>query len=161
MKACTANTCSPYLSNKDGHGKRGTLIAAVRGTKSEDVIRQLMQIPETQRTAVKEVTMDFSDSMYAIVKKVFPNASIVIDCFHMVKRLCDGLDEMHMHFKRKAVSQTKKEERDFNKKKADRAKARAYYRKKHPRKRGENVEDPDFVPMRNSNRTYSPMEILR
>lgn len=131
-----------FLSNKDGHGKRGTLIAAVRGTKSEDVIRQLMRIPEEQRKAVKEVTMDFSDSMSAIVKEAFPHAAIVIDCFHMVKRLCDGLDEMRMRFKRKAVIQTKKEEREFNRKKANRKKARAYYRKKHPGKRGEKRGRP-------------------
>lgn len=131
-----------FLSNKDGHGKRGTLIAAVRGTKSADVIKQLMKISEEQRNAVKEVTMDFSDSMYAIVREAFPNASIVIDCFHIVKRLCDGLDEMRMRFKRKAVSELKKQEREFKKKKANRAKARAYYRKKHPKKRGEKRGRP-------------------
>lgn len=27
-----------FLSNKDGHCKQGTIIAAVRGTKAEDVI---------------------------------------------------------------------------------------------------------------------------
>ena len=144
-----------FLSNKDGHGKRGTLIAAVRGTKSEDVIRQLMQIPGAQREAVKEVTMDFSDSMYTIVREAFPNASIVIDCFHMVKRLCDGLDEMRMRFKRKAVTETKKEEREFNKKKAGRAKARAYYRKKHPRKRGEKRGRPRT----RSNEKFKPVTL--
>lgn len=141
-----------FLSNKDGHGKHGTLIAVVRGTKSEDVIRQLMQIPEEQRQAVKEVTMDFSNSMYAIVKEAFPNASIVIDCFHMIKRLCDGLDEMRMRFKRKAVTETKKEEREFNRKKVSRKKARAYYRKKHPRKRGEKRGRPKL----RSNEKFKP-----
>jgi transposase len=146
------NDLFTFLSNKDGHGKRGTLIAAVRGTKVEDVTGQLMQIPPEQRDAVKEVTMDFSDSMFAIVKAMFPNASIVIDCFHIVKRLCDGLDEMRMRFKRQAVSETKKEEREFNSKKKNRAKARAYYRKKHPRKRGEKRGRPRL----RSNEKYKP-----
>ncbi len=66
-----------FLSNKDGHGKYGTLIAAVRGTKSEDVVKQLMQIPQELREVVKEVTMDFSDSMETIVRQCFPNATIV------------------------------------------------------------------------------------
>ena len=52
-----------FFSDKDGHGKRGTLIAAVRGTKAEDVSRQLMRIPQEKREVVKEVTMDVSDSM--------------------------------------------------------------------------------------------------
>lgn len=137
-----SNDLFTFLSNKDGHGKRGTLIAAVRGTKVSDVVKQLKKIPIAQRNAVEEVTMDFSDSMYAIVKAVFPNASIVIDCFHIVKRLCDGLDEMRMRFKRKATSEVKQAERDFKKKRAVRAKARADYREKHPLKRGEKRGRP-------------------
>lgn len=147
-----SNDLFTFLSNKDGHGKRGTLIAAVRGTKAEDVVKQLMKIPLEQRLAVKEVTMDFSDSMYSIARQVFPNASVVIDCFHIVKRLCDGLDEMRMRSKRQAVSETKKEEREFNNKKKNRAKSRAYYRKKHPRKRGEKRGRPRL----RSNEKFKP-----
>ena len=40
---------------------------------------RLMAIPEEKRLAVKEVTMDCSDSMMGIIKQVFPNAEIVID----------------------------------------------------------------------------------
>jgi hypothetical protein len=150
-----ANDLFTFVSNKDGHGKRGTLIAAVRGTKAEEVSKQLLQIPQEQRNAVKEVTMDFSDSMYTIVKAAFPNAIIVIDCFHIVKRLCDGFDEMRMRFKRQAVSENKKNEREFNRKKAQRAKARAYYRKKHPGKRGEKRGRPGKC----ANRKYVPMTL--
>ena len=141
-----------FLSNKDGHGKHGTLIAAVRGTKSEDVVKQLMQIPQELREVVKEVTMDFSDSLEAIVRQCFPNATIVIDCFHIIKRLCDGMDEMRMRFKRKAVSERKKEEREFNRKKAQRKKARADYRKRHPHKRGEKRGRPRL----RANEKYTP-----
>ena len=147
-----SNDLFTFLSNKDGHGKRGTLIAAVRGTKATDVIKQLMQIPQSDREAVKEVTMDFSDSMYAIVKKSFPNASIVIDCFHIMKRLCDGLDEIRMRFKRSAVSEIKKEEREFKKKLAIRKKARTLYRKNHSKKRGEKRGRPRL----RSNEKFTP-----
>ena len=33
-----------FLSNKEGHGKKGTLIAAVRGTKASEVAAILMKI---------------------------------------------------------------------------------------------------------------------
>ena len=33
-----------FLSNKEGHGKKGTLIAAVRGTKASEVVAILMKI---------------------------------------------------------------------------------------------------------------------
>lgn len=126
-----------FLSNKDGHGKKGTLIAAIRGTKASVVVEYLMKIPEDKRLAVKEVTMDYSDSMYSIVTQVFPNADIVIDCFHVMKNQLDGLDAIRMRFKRKAISEQSKEKKEFNKKMKVRRKARARYRKAHPRKAGE------------------------
>ena len=69
------------LSNKAGHGKKGTV-----------------DIPASELGKVKEITMDFSDSMYNIAKQCFPNADIVIDCFHIVQRLCGGLEEMRLKF---------------------------------------------------------------
>ena len=74
------------LSNKAGHCKQGTIVSIVKGTKAEDIIEVLMQIPEEERLKVKEVTMDLSSSMRAIISAVFHNAIIVLDCFHVLKR---------------------------------------------------------------------------
>ena len=147
------NDLFTFLSNKEGHGKQGTLIATVRGTKAEEVIKHLMKLPKEQREAVEEVTMDFSDSMYAIVKAVFPNATIVIDCFHIIKRLCDGLDEMRMRFKRKAVTLQNKEKQEFNRLKKLRKKSREYYRKKHPKK---NKKEKRGRPRLRKNEKFKP-----
>ena len=103
-----------FVSNKDGHGKKGTLAAAVRGTKASVAVEVLMRIPEEKRLAVKEMTMDYSDSMYSIVRQAFPNATIVIDCFHVMKNQCDALDSIRMKFKRKAISGQNREKREFN-----------------------------------------------
>ena len=46
-----------FLTNKDGHGRQGTVIAIVRGTKAEDVIKVLLQLPLEERQKVVEVTM--------------------------------------------------------------------------------------------------------
>lgn len=144
-----------FVSNKDGHGKNGTLIAAVRGTKASDVVAILMKIPEEKRLAVKEVTMDYSDSMYSIVTQVFPNATIVIDCFHVMKNQCDALDCIRMKFKRKAISEQNKEKKEFNRKKKERRMARARYRKAHPKKRGEKRGRP----RKRANERYVPTEL--
>jgi transposase len=122
------------LSNKDGHGRRGTVIAAVRGTKASDVIRILMQIPQEKRIEVREVTMDFSDSMYSIVSAVFPNATIVIDCFHIIKRCGDAVEEIRLRSKREAIKDQRKRQAEFRNKLEQRVKQRKYYRKKHPRR---------------------------
>lgn len=144
-----------FLSNKDGHGKKGTLVAAVRGTKASEVVAILMKIPEEKRLAVKEVTMDYSDSMYSIVTQVFPNASIVIDCFHVMKNQCDALDCIRMRFKRKAIAEQSKEKKEFNRKKRERKATRARYRKSHPKKRGEKRGRP----RKRANEKYVPAEL--
>lgn len=121
------------LSNKDGHGKQGSLIAVVRGTTAADVIEQLMQIPEDVRMKVEEVTMDFSDSMYSIVTKVFPKATIVIDCFHIMQRAGEALEEMRLKLKRLAQAEQRKQERQHKARLKRNAAQRRYYRKRHPK----------------------------
>lgn len=96
------------LSNKDGHGKSGTIVAVVHGTKASDVIAQLMKLPQEQRLAVTEVTMDFSDSMMCIVRAVFPNATIIIDCFHIIKRCGEAVEEIRLKEKRNAAKAYRK-----------------------------------------------------
>lgn len=125
-----------FLTNKDGHGRRGSLIAVVKGTTSEEVVKHLMKLSEDKRLAVEEVTMDFSYSMFSIVSQAFPNATIVIDCFHVMMRLGEALEEMRMKMKRQAQSELKREKRLHKKKCEKRRKARLYYRKHHPK----NVE---------------------
>lgn len=148
-----------FLINKDGHGKKGTLIASVRGTKASTVSQVLKELPLEARLAVEEVTMDFSDSMHAIVTECFPNATIVIDCFHIMQRVCDGLGEMRMRFKRKAQSDRKKEEKEFKQKQARRKKARDYYRKRHPLKPGRRKEAKKGRPRIRSNQRFVPQTL--
>ena len=126
------------LSNKDGHGKKGTVIAVVKGTKADTVSSILKRIPLSEREKVTEITMDFSDCMYSIAKQCFPNATIVIDCFHVVQRICESLEEMRLKFKRLAVTEARKEAADFAKNEDRKARLRAQYRKKHPRNKKEH-----------------------
>lgn len=123
-----------FLSNKDGHCKRGSVIAAVRGTKASDVIERLMEIPSEQRNAVKEVTMDFSDSMYQIARTAFPNATIIIDCFHIIKRCIEAVEALRLKEKREAIKLQNKERAEFKLRLEQRAKRRAKYRAAHPKK---------------------------
>lgn len=87
------------LTNKDGHGRQGTVIAMVRGTKAEDVIKVLLQLPLEERQKVVEVTMDLSERMRSIVESVFPNARITLDCFHIMKRCLKSVEERRLRYK--------------------------------------------------------------
>lgn len=126
------------LSNKDRHGRKGSVIAIVKGTKAEVVSKIIKMIPEEARAQVTEITMDFSDSMYSIAKAYFPNATIVIDCFHIVQRLCESLESMRLKFKRLAITENKKAATAFAKEEERKAKKRAYYRKHHKKNPNEN-----------------------
>ena len=59
--------------------KKGALIAMVKGTKVEIVIRILQKIPLKSRKKVKEITLDMAGNIGLIVKKSFLNASQDID----------------------------------------------------------------------------------
>ena len=46
------------LTNQDKHGRKGTIVAIVKGTKAEDVINVLLKIDADKRNQVKEITLD-------------------------------------------------------------------------------------------------------
>jgi DNA-binding cell septation regulator SpoVG len=50
-------------------GKKGALVAMVKGTKAEVVIKILHKIPLEQRNKIKEITLDMAGNMGLIVKK--------------------------------------------------------------------------------------------
>ncbi len=145
-----------FLSNKDGHCKKGTLIAAVKGTTVDEVAKHLDKIPEEKRKQVKEVTMDFSDSMMGIVRKGFPKAEIVIDLFHVMQLYGKkGLDAMRMKLKRANTTEVKRLEREFKKKQERRAKARTRYAKTHKPKKSKNGKRIGRPPKR-KNEKFGP-----
>ena len=59
------------------------LVTVVSVTISEDAISVLQMIDEELRYALKEVTLDLSDSMQKIVWDAFLKAIRVIDRFHI------------------------------------------------------------------------------
>ena len=122
-----------FLTNKDGHCRLGTLIAAVRGTKAEEVLSILLKIPEEQRLRVKEVTADLSESMASIVHQAFPNATLTLDCFHIMKRCNDALEELRLRYRREAQAEQKRLELEHRKRLKRNAAHRRWYRKTTPR----------------------------
>lgn len=152
------------LSNKAGHGKRGTLIAVAKGTRSDSVASVINKISEADRMRVKEITMDFSDSMQRIAETCFPRAKVVIDCFHVIQRLIEGLEEVRLKEKRAAVSDNKRKEVAFRQDEERRAKQRKYYRKRHPKnpkeKRGRKRIKPKAYRPEELSNGDTPVELL-
>ena len=101
-----------------------------------------MQIPEEDRLAVKEVTLDLSSSMKDIVSTVFPNATIVLDCFHVLKRCHDAVEELRLRTKREAQVDIRRQARKFKERQKHNAAHRKWYRKTHPKNYPGKVRGP-------------------
>lgn len=101
-----------FVTNRDARTRERSLVAVVAGTRSEDVISVLLRIDREKRLAVREVTLDLSDSMRKIVRTAFPKASRVIDRFHIQKLACDAVQELRIKHRWDAIQQANDEMED-------------------------------------------------
>lgn len=86
-------------------------MATVKGTRSEDIVRCLMRIPEEERARVEVVTMDFSESMRIAVQTAFPNARIAVDHFHIVRLAQEAMQQERIACRKEAMERQAAEQR--------------------------------------------------
>ena len=91
------------ITNKAAKGKKGALVAMIKGTDSERINLILRKIPRNIRLMVKEVTLDMAGSMERIVKYSFPKAMQVTDRFHVQKLAYDAVQEMRIKYRWEAM----------------------------------------------------------
>ena len=105
-----------FVTNKEGKSKQGTMVASIKGTRSQDIIEVLEKLPMESRKQVKEITLDMAKNMESSVKTAFPEATLVTDRFHVVKLAMESLQ--HLRIKQrwieldkenKAIEHAKKE----------------------------------------------------
>lgn len=97
-----------YLTNKEGKGKKGTLVASIKGTKSENIIDVLNKIPLHIRKQVKEISLDMANNMNLVAKMCFPDAEIVTDRFHVVKLVQDALQHLRVKHRWESIEKENK-----------------------------------------------------
>lgn len=97
------------ITNKSAHGGKGSLVAMIKGTRSEDIIYYLNHLPRTKRLKVKEITIDLSPSMRLIAKRAFPNATIVSDRFHVQKLMNEAISDLRVDYRWQAIDQENEE----------------------------------------------------
>ena len=93
------------LTNKSAKGRKGALVAMIKGTNSEVVRNIIEKISIEKRRLVKEITLDMAPSMERIAKLSFPNASLVTDRFHVQKLAYDAVQEMRIKYRWEAIEQ--------------------------------------------------------
>ena len=108
------------LTNKDTNGKKGSIVAIVKGTKAQDVIDVLKKIPVETRNMVKEITVDMAGSMNLIAKECFPKTEIVTDRFHVQKLASEAVQEERIRIRwdiieaeNKAIEDARKTEKAY------------------------------------------------
>ena len=97
------------LTNKAAKGRKGSIVAMIKGTRSEDISNILLKLPRKKRKKVKEVTLDMAPSMNKIVNECFPRASKVIDRFHVQKLAYDALQEIRIKHRWEAIDEEAEE----------------------------------------------------
>lgn len=85
-----------FVTNKEGKGKTGTLVAVIMGTKADGIQLVLEKIKVEKRNLVKEITLDMAKNMESGVKSAFPNAILVTDRFHVAKLALDALQHLRV-----------------------------------------------------------------
>jgi len=99
---------SKYLSldefaNRKGHKSFKTtlvdlenhkLLEVINSHKSEEICTALEKIPEDLRNGVEEVSIDMWGGFVSVIERVFPNAKIVYDHFHVIKNINKELNQL-------------------------------------------------------------------
>ena len=98
------------VTNKEAHGGKGTLVAMISGTRSDDIIKVLRkEIPELRRLKVREITCDLSAAMMEAARSSFPYADVVNDRFHVQQLFNEAMDEIRIDIRH----QVRRQENDI------------------------------------------------
>ena len=93
------------VTNKDKKGKKGALAALIKGTKASVVSKALATVPIKLRMEVKEITLDLANNMDWICRTCFPDAILTADRFHFQKVVTEGVQEIRIKLRRKAIDE--------------------------------------------------------
>ena len=105
------------LTSKSAKGRKGGIVAIVKGTQSDLVISHVLRIKRKLRIKVREVTLDMAGSMKRIATRCFPAAQQVIDRFHVQKLALEALQEIRIRHRWDAIEMENKETEGADKEK--------------------------------------------
>lgn len=106
--ALTNGELYTIVTNKAAKGRKGAIVAMVKGTQAEQIIAVLEKIPLRIRNKVAEVTMDMAANMIKAIRRCFSNAQRVIDRFHVQKLAYDAVQEARIKYRWEALDEENK-----------------------------------------------------
>lgn len=104
------------LTNKAAHGRKGTMVAMVRGVSTDTVSAVLRKLPHKGRIGVKTVTTDLSSAMMLTVRRAFPGAKLINDRFHVQQIMSEAVDQMRIRLRWQVLDRENKAVREHREK---------------------------------------------
>ena len=92
------------LTNKAKKGKKGSIVAMIKGTNSSTIIELLTKkITLKKRNTVQEITLDMAGSMNEIARVCFRKATRVTDRFHVQKLALSAVQDIRIKYRWEAL----------------------------------------------------------
>jgi len=95
-----------FVTNKNARVKnRQSIVAVINGTTAKTIEEVLEKISLESRSQVQEVSMDMARNMGLTIKNTFPNCSMVIDRFHVVRLVMDAMQHLRVKLRWEAIAE--------------------------------------------------------
>lgn len=93
-----------FVTNKNSNAKnKKSVVAVINGTEAKTIQEVLKKLPLEKRHMVKEVSMDMARNMQLAVENSFEKCTCVIDRFHVVRLVMDGMQHLRVKLRWKAI----------------------------------------------------------
>lgn len=95
-----------FITNKNTRVRnKNCVVAIINGTEAKTIQEVVDRISLQKRNTVKEVSMDMARNMGLAVQNSFPNSTMVIDRFHVVRLVMDAMQHIRVGFRWKAIEE--------------------------------------------------------
>lgn len=107
------------LTNKAAHGRKGAIVAVVKGVSSDVVSGIFKCLPHKNRIQVKTITTDLSSAMMLTARKCFPAAKLINDRFHVQQLISEAIDQMRISLRWRILDEENKKIKEHRLKRKD------------------------------------------
>ena len=137
------------LTNKAAYGRKGAIVAMVKGVASDTVISIFKQLPHGARMKVRTITTDLSSAMMLTARKSFPHASLINDRFHVQQLMSEAVDQLRIRRRWQVLDQENKAIKEHRNK------------RKQAKTKAEREKIGEWVPARMDNGETMPQILAR